>query len=484
MSEETDSTSKQEKVDVNWGKAVDQMKSKLAQEDDPEVRQKILNATLDDVTIGGTNLWGRKSKIKARQAELDAAQKTREGADMKAKAMFQERIETADIQTLLNELSYKSQAAVGRLKTREVEIKEVEEKLKIAIVEAKEISDKQSSAYSEAIGKVTTIEQKVEELEGLKNAYTTLAASKDSFVHKHNLTIKVLTSLRSNLQTHRAKLKSDTDERLKYYDGYVHRCIQQVRKARQDMMDNIPVHEKVMQGVYSSYAEALQEIRVKDADIQKDFANRLWYRYERDFRRSIMLTDGNAPSSDGDDDTPAPPAPTVEDDLLNSAVLETKEQYKVYFKIVNHAFSELVNSIANENICTDAETTFIKHEIYDILDATADRNMDVDMMAYAIDKKLAYVIPKRVKKIDLGPLHSVFAKDEMEYMSHPEIITSDEEVTNFTVVFFEALISEIQQRLSTFEYTETVTDRTYKLEKSEFAISGWDNAFEGTGKKY
>ena len=41
--------------------------------------------------------------------------------------MFQERIETADVQTLLNELSYKSQAAVGRLKTREVEIKEVEE---------------------------------------------------------------------------------------------------------------------------------------------------------------------------------------------------------------------------------------------------------------------------------------------------------------------------------------------------------------------
>lgn len=69
-----------------------------------------------------------------------------------------------------------------------------------------------------------------------------------------------------------------------------------------------------------------------------------------------------------------------------------------------------------------------------------------------------------------------------KYMSHPEIITSDEEVTNFTVVFFEALISEIQQRLSTFEYTETITDRTYKLEKSEFAISGWENAFEGTAK--
>ena len=55
---------------------------------------------------------------------------------MKAKQMFQERIETADVKTLLNELSYKSQAAVTRLKNREVEIKEVEEKLQVAIVEA------------------------------------------------------------------------------------------------------------------------------------------------------------------------------------------------------------------------------------------------------------------------------------------------------------------------------------------------------------
>ena len=46
---ETNSNEKTEKVDVNWGKAIDTMKSKLAQEDDPEMRQKILNATLDDV---------------------------------------------------------------------------------------------------------------------------------------------------------------------------------------------------------------------------------------------------------------------------------------------------------------------------------------------------------------------------------------------------------------------------------------------------
>lgn len=439
---ETDSSEKQEQVDVNWGKAVDQMKSKLAQEDDPEVRQKILNATLDDVVgmaekdratlldaikdltdyqdeVGiifekfstlnpaeqkvidsaqkalerakmeledaekvkdnwWNNLWGRKAKIKKRAEDIVAAQKVRDGADMKAKAMFQERIETADVQTLLSELSYKSQAAVTRLKNREIEIKEVEEKLQIAIVEAsknhtkalekkketeasleeqyallkqarqelEEISDKQSPAYSESIGKITTIEQKVEELEGLKNAYTTLAASKDSFVHKHNLTIKVLTSLRSNLQTHRAKLKSDTDERLKYYDGYVvalkARTDQEFAailehlgvktdehigqtlaamhtasaKARQEMMDNIPVHEKVMQGVYGSYAESLQEIRQKDQEIQMNFADRYGIDMKEIFEEFYANKDNAPAANDAGGDEPPAPAPAPEDDLL------------------------------------------------------------------------------------------------------------------------------------------------------------------------
>ena len=438
---ETNSNEKQEKVDVNWGKAIDTMKSKLAQEDDPEMRQKILNATLDDVvhmaekdrtslldaikdltdyqdevgiifenfsSLNGdeqkiidsaikrlerarveledaenkpdtwwNNLWGRKSKIKKAQDELKAAQKSRDEADNKAKALFQQRIENADVQTLLNELSFKSQAAVKRLKDREVEIKEVEDKLQDAIVEAtknhtkalekkkeveglleekyallkqarqelEEIIDKQSADYAQAIGKVTQLEQKVEELEGLKNAYTTLAASKDSFVHKHNLTIKVLTSLRSNLQTHRAKLKSDTEERLKYYDGYVvalkARTDQEFAailehlgvktdehigetlaamhsasaKARQEMMDNIPVHEKVMQGVYGSYAEALQEIRVKDAEIQKNFADRYGIDMKEIFEE-YYKAENNPPAGD-DGGEGANPKPEGGDDLLS-----------------------------------------------------------------------------------------------------------------------------------------------------------------------
>jgi len=437
---ETDSSSqKSQKLEVDWGKAVDQMKSKLAQEEDPEMRQKILNATLDDVVgmaekdrsslleaikdltdyqeevgiifekfsslnaseqkviddaqkrlerakieledaekVADTwwnNLWGRKSRIKKKQAELDAATKDREAADMKAKQMFQERIESADVQTLLSELSYKSQAAVTRLKNREVEIKEVEDKLQVAIVEASKnhtkalekkketedkleaqyallkqarlalesIADKQSTEYSEAIGKITELEQKVEELEGLKNAYTTLAASKDSFVHKHNLTIKVLTSLRSNLQSHRAKLKSDTDERLKYYDGYVvalkARTDQEFAailehlgvktdehigqtlaamhsasaRARQDMMDNIPVHEKMMQGIYSSYAESLQEIREKDAAIQKNFADRYGIDMKEIFEE-FYASDGK--KADTPEKAPEKPSSGGEDDLL------------------------------------------------------------------------------------------------------------------------------------------------------------------------
>ena len=54
-----------------------------------------------------------------------------------------------------------------------------------------------------------------------------------------------------------------------------------------------------------------------------------------------------------------------------------------------------------------------KQHIYEVLEETADRNISLDMMAYAIDKKLAKILPKKFKKIDLGPLHSVFAKDEL-----------------------------------------------------------------------
>ncbi len=69
-----------------------------------------------------------------------------------------------------------------------------------------------------------------------------------------------------------------------------------------------------------------------------------------------------------------------------------------------------------------------------------------------------------------------------KYLNHPEIITSDEDVAVFSVVFFEAIIAEIQMRIASLDFTETIEDRTYKLEKSDFAISGWENTMEGTAK--
>lgn len=69
-----------------------------------------------------------------------------------------------------------------------------------------------------------------------------------------------------------------------------------------------------------------------------------------------------------------------------------------------------------------------------------------------------------------------------KYLGHPEIIKSDKDVIDFTVVYFESLIDEIQMRKSSLEYTETIVDRTYKLEKSDFAVSGWDNVFQGAAK--
>jgi hypothetical protein len=53
-----------------------------------------------------------------------------------------------------------------------------------------------------------------------------------------------------------------------------------------------------------------------------------------------------------------------------------------------------------------------KDEIYTVLKNVADRDMNLDTMAYAIDKRLPKVFPKLIKRVDLGPIHNVFAKDE------------------------------------------------------------------------
>lgn len=55
-----------------------------------------------------------------------------------------------------------------------------------------------------------------------------------------------------------------------------------------------------------------------------------------------------------------------------------------------------------------------KENIYKALKESADREMPLDTMAYNIDRKLPKIQPKHIKRIDLGPFHNVFAKDENE----------------------------------------------------------------------
>ncbi|EDP97653.1 hypothetical protein U8527_04870 [Kordia algicida OT-1] len=56
----------------------------------------------------------------------------------------------------------------------------------------------------------------------------------------------------------------------------------------------------------------------------------------------------------------------------------------------------------------------IAEEIYSTIKDCADRYQDLDNMAYMIDKRLKYVHPRKIKRVDLGILHSIFSKDDHE----------------------------------------------------------------------
>ena len=62
----------------------------------------------------------------------------------------------------------------------------------------------------------------------------------------------------------------------------------------------------------------------------------------------------------------------------------------------------------------DGDIYDYKDDIYEVLKTTADRDMALDTLAYTMDRKLEKISPKLIKRIDLGPIHNVFAKDENE----------------------------------------------------------------------
>nr|WP_321224224.1 hypothetical protein [uncultured Psychroserpens sp.] len=60
----------------------------------------------------------------------------------------------------------------------------------------------------------------------------------------------------------------------------------------------------------------------------------------------------------------------------------------------------------------DGNPTKDREDIYYALKTVADREMTLDTMAYSIDKRIPKLFPKLIKRVDLGPIHNVFAKDE------------------------------------------------------------------------
>lgn len=91
-----------------------------------------------------------------------------------------------------------------------------------------------------------------------------------------------------------------------------------------------------------------------------------------------------------------------------------------------------------------------KEYIYDVLKNTADRDMDLDTMAYGIDRKLEEIRPKHIKRIDLGPFHNIFAKDENE-ITHAILESISKKEIPLEAYAFSFKIDEVK---SSGEFTE------------------------------
>jgi len=111
---------------------------------------------------------------------------------------------------------------------------------------------------------------------------------------------------------------------------------------------------------------------------------------------------------------------------------------------------------------------FAYYTLFELTDEASD-NLSVMKNKFAGIPELSFTSPLK------GISCTLFYYDK--YLNHPDVVKTEQDIIDFTVVYFEALIDEIYQRKSSLNYTETLEDRTYKLEKSAFVISGWNTEF-------
>ena len=116
---------------------------------------------------------------------------------------------------------------------------------------------------------------------------------------------------------------------------------------------------------------------------------------------------------------------------------------------------------------------FSYYVLFELKDEASD-DLSVMKNKFAGIPELSFISPLK------GISCSLFYYDK--YLNHPDVIKTEQDIIDFTVVYFEALMDEINQRKGSLDYTETLEDRTYKLEESEFAVSGWETVFNDNVK--
>jgi len=99
--------------------------------------------------------------------------------------------------------------------------------------------------------------------------------------------------------------------------------------------------------------------------------------------------------------------------------------------------------------CKDKNIHLHKEEVYAILQEVADREMSLDTMAYTIDNRLHWLMPKKIKRLDLGPIHSIFAKD-------------DNPVTHLILEGLSKREIPLESYAVTLKIEETVSQSTFK----------------------
>ncbi len=116
---------------------------------------------------------------------------------------------------------------------------------------------------------------------------------------------------------------------------------------------------------------------------------------------------------------------------------------------------------------------FAYYTLFELKDDASD-DLSVMKNKFAGIPELSFLSPLK------GVSCSLFYYDK--YLNHPDVIKTEQDIIDFTVVYFEALLDELNQRIGSLNYTETLEDRTYKLENSEFAVSGWETVFNDNVK--